>query len=592
MKVLLVAINAKYIHSNKAVYSLFSYAADLLSDEYNIEIAQYNINQQPLDILSDIYNRKPDVIAISCYIWNMNIVRILLEDIDSVLPNADVWLGGPEVSFDSEKSLREYDALTGVMIGEGEETFRELVLFYKNFQTFSQNNNKKTIKESGKIIYSSYIYDRLKNIKGLCIRTDNNQDTIFTEEREITDINSIPFIYDTVGLDKFENQIIYYESSRGCPFRCSYCLSAIDKTVRLRNLEIVKKEIKFFLDNNVKQVKFIDRTFNCNKEHAISIWKYILENDNGVTNFHFEVAADILTDDEIEIISKMRPGLIQLEIGVQSTNPDTIREINRVMNLDKVKENVRKIKSFRNTHQHLDLIVGLPYEDKNSFINSFNDVHNMNPDQLQLGFLKVLKGSVIESKKEEYGLKYHNTPNYEVFSTKWISYNEVLELKKIEEMVELFYNSGQFITILKLLFACFNTPYELYEALANYYEEKGYYINTPARSYKYNVLLEFAKRYIDNTELIKEALTFDLYLREKCKSRADFAKDLTVYKEKIRKINDIYNSDKKKHIEVFNYPVWENSYELMSNKMQEEKYVLFDYDNRDKLSFNAGYTLV
>lgn len=592
MKVLLVAINAKYIHSNKAVYSLFSYAADLLSDEYNIEIAQYNINQQPLDILSDIYNRKPDVIAISCYIWNMNIVRILLEDIDSVLPNADVWLGGPEVSFDSEKSLREYDALTGVMIGEGEETFRELVSFYKNFQEFSQNNNKKTIKESGKIIYSSYIYDRLKNIKGLCIRTDNNQDTIFTEEREITDINSIPFIYDTVGLDKFENQIIYYESSRGCPFRCSYCLSAIDKTVRLRNLEIVKKEIKFFLDNNVKQVKFIDRTFNCNKEHAISIWKYILENDNGVTNFHFEVAADILTDDEIEIISKMRPGLIQLEIGVQSTNPDTIKEINRVMNLDKVKENVRKIKSFKNTHQHLDLIVGLPYEDKNSFINSFNDVHNMNPDQLQLGFLKVLKGSVIESKKEEYGLKYHNTPNYEVFSTKWISYNEVLELKKIEEMVELFYNSGQFITILKLLFACFNTPYELYEALANYYEEKGYYINTPARSYKYNVLLEFAKRYIDNTELIKEALTFDLYLREKCKSRADFAKDLTVYKEKIRKINDIYNSDKKKHIEVFNYPVWENSYELMSNKMQEEKYVLFDYDNRDKLSFNAGYTLV
>lgn len=592
MKVLLVAINAKYIHSNKAVYSLFSYAADLLSDEYNIEIAQYNINQQPLDILSDIYNRKPDVIAISCYIWNMNIIRILLGDIDSVLPNSDVWLGGPEVSFDSEKLLSEYDALTGVMIGEGEETFRELVLFYKNFQIFSQNNNKKTIKESEKRIYSGYIYDRLKNIKGLCIRTDNNQDTIFTEEREIADINDIPFIYDTVGLDKFENQIIYYESSRGCPFRCSYCLSAIDKTVRLRNLELVKKEIKFFLDNNVRQVKFIDRTFNCNKEHAISIWKYILENDNGITNFHFEVAADILTDDEIEIISKMRPGLIQLEIGVQSTNPDTIKEINRVMNLDKVKENVRKIKSFKNTHQHLDLIVGLPYEDKNSFINSFNDVHNMNPDQLQLGFLKVLKGSVIESKKEEYGLKYHNTPNYEVFSTKWISYNEVLELKKIEEMVELFYNSGQFITILKLLFACFNTPYELYEALANYYEEKGYYINTPARSYKYNVLLEFAKRYIDNTELIKEALTFDLYLREKCKSRADFAKDLTVFKDNIRKINDIYNKDKKKHIEVFNYPVWENSYELMSNKMQEGKYVIFDYDNRDKLSFNAGYTLI
>ncbi len=593
MKILLVAINAKYIHSNKAVYSLYSYASDLISSDNQIEVAQYNINQQPLDILSDIYKRKPDVVAFSCYIWNMNIVKILLEDIASVLPAADIWLGGPEVSFDSEKLIKKYSALTGVMIGEGEQTFRELVLFYRDFKSsVKEYKCKEATDESKEIRERNNFYDRIKNIKGLCIRNENGLNAIFTDEREIADINSIPFIYDKVGLERFENQIIYYESSRGCPFRCSYCLSAIDKTVRLRDIDLVKKEIKFFLDNNVKQVKFIDRTFNCNREHAISIWKYILENDNGITNFHFEVAADILTDDEIDVIGKMRPGLIQLEIGVQSTNPETIREINRVMDLDKVKENVRKVKAFGNTHQHLDLIVGLPYEDKKSFIKSFNDVHNMNPDQLQLGFLKVLKGSDMESKREQYGLKYHNTPNYEVFSTKWISYSEVLELKKIEEMVELFYNSSQFETTLKLLFAFFNTPYELYEALANHYEKKGYYINTPARSYKYNVLFEFAKGYIENEALISEALTFDLYLREKCKSRADFSKDLSVYKEQIRKINDIYNKDKKKHVDVFNYPVWEKSFELMSNKMQKEKYVIFDYDNRDRLSFNALYELV
>ena len=327
MKFLLTAVNAKYIHSNPAVYSLRAYAGEELSE--HIEIAEYTINQRMEQILAGIYEKKPDVIAFSCYVWNWNMIQELLTEVPKIMPVVPIWLGGPEVSFLGEKILKQYPAVTGIMIGEGEQTFKELLEYYVN-----KNGN-------------------LHDIKGLLLADG------MTGERELTDISTLPFLYE--DMEQFKNRIIYYESSRGCPYRCSYCLSSIDKKVRLRDIEIVKKELQFFLDRNVAQVKFIDRTFNCNHKHALEIWNYIYEHDNGVTNFHFEVEGDILNEEEIALLNKMRPGLVQLEIGVQSTNPVTLKEINRFTDFENLKTIVEKINSGKNIHQHLDLIAGLPY---------------------------------------------------------------------------------------------------------------------------------------------------------------------------------------------------------------------------------------
>lgn len=562
-KILLVAINAKYIHSNPAVYSLYAYAKEW---QENIEIAEYTINQQESDILADLYLRKPDAIAFSCYIWNMHMVQALLQDIPQIMPQVDLWLGGPEVSFDATKRLEQYPQLTGVMIGEGEETFREVVKAYVTQEAITR--------------------EVLTQIAGLYLQ---GHPAIYTGDRGLTDINRIPFFYKDMGLEEFQNRIIYYESSRGCPFRCSYCLSSIDKEVRLRALGLVLPELQFFLDHKVPQVKFIDRTFNCNREHAMAIWQYILEHDNGITNFHFEVAADIMTPEEIAIIKEMRPGLIQLEIGVQSTNGNTIEEIRRSMNLDKVKANVDAVKRFHNTHQHLDLIAGLPFEDYESFIKSFNDVYQMQPDQLQLGFLKVLKGSFMESQAEKYQMKFHREPPYEILSTKWISYEQILKLKQIEEMVELFYNSGQFLATIKVLETGFESPFALFEAMADYYQEMDYFIHVPARSYRYRVVYEFAKKHMPGEiDLIAQTLTYDLYLREHCKSRVDFAMDLQPWKEEIRNAT----MDKKNHIDVFTFPVWEESATKMKASLSKPTLVEFDYNHRDPLFHNAAIHII
>ena len=560
-KILLVAINAKYIHSNPAVYSLYAYAKEW-QDE--IEIVEYTINQQESAILADIYQRKPRMIAFSCYIWNMHMVESLLQDLPQVLPGADIWLGGPEVSFDAPGRLEKYSCLTGIMLGEGEATFSELVECYVKGKTSVSD---------------------LTQVAGLCLPGEKAlEQPFYTAERSLTDLNTIPFFYQEMGLEEFENRIIYYESSRGCPFRCSYCLSSIDKAARLRSLDLVLPELQFFLDYKVPQVKFIDRTFNCNKEHAMAIWQYILEHDNGVTNFHFEVAADIMTKDELAVIEKMRPGLIQLEIGVQSTNLDTIAEIHRVMDLEKVRKNVDAVKGFHNTHQHLDLIAGLPFEGLESFVKSFNEVYDMRPDQLQLGFLKVLKGSYMESQAKKYDMHFHMAPPYEVLSTQWIRYDEILKLKQIEQMVELFYNSGQFTATLAMLQQGFETPFAMFDAMAVFYEENDYYVHVPARSYRYQVIYSFAKKHMPEAiAAVGQALTYDLYLRENCKSRPAFAMDLMPWKDSIRELT----IDKKDHIEVFRYPVWEKSAEKMMRELSEPAFVRFCYGQRDPLSHNA-----
>lgn len=549
MKILLTAINAKYIHSNLAVYSLRAYAQSRVTDpDTEIALAEYTINQQTDDILMDIYRRKPDVLCFSCYIWNISFVRELIRDLVKILPKTAFWAGGPEVSYDAEKFLTEMPEMTGVMVGEGEKTFHDLLEFYID----------------GK--------DSLEEISGIAYRTGDK--IIHNGWRELMDLSAIPFVYE--HLEKFENRIIYYESSRGCPFSCSYCLSSIDKKLRFRDLELVKKELQFFLDHRVPQVKFVDRTFNCKHEHAMTIWKYILEHDNGVTNFHFEISADLLREEEMELMSQMRPGLIQLEIGVQSTNPETIRAIHRRMDLKKLEHCVNRVHSFRNIHQHLDLIAGLPYEDYDIFHQSFNDVYQMKPDQLQLGFLKVLKGSLMQKEAEGYGIVYKEKEPYEVLSTNWLTYGEVLKLKMVESMVEVYYNSGQFWHTLEYLVPLEKDAFTFYEKLGSFYEKKGYSEISHSRMRRYEILLEYLKEETDvPAEVAAQKMLYDLYLREKLKKRPAFAPDQKQYETAVwnyRKNNQV---SKTAHIEVF----------------ENGTVILFDYEKRDPLSKNA-YTEV
>ena len=589
MKFLLAALNAKYIHSNPALYSLRAYAgehnAELAQD---VEIAEYTINQPLEEILADIYERKPDAAAFSCYIWNWKMISELLGELHQIMPELPIWLGGPEVSFDAEQLLEEYPFLTGIMVGEGEATFSELLGFYekKNSGRYSQQFQMQiaafwpgAVSQAG-----------LDSIKGIVFRDPVSKKIVRTEPRDLTVIDSQPFFYQ--NMEGFENRIVYYESSRGCPFRCSYCLSSIDKKVRLRDMELVKKELQFFLDKKVPQVKFIDRTFNCNHRHAQEIWRYIQKHDNGVTNFHFEISADMLNGEELAILGKMRPGLVQLEIGVQSTNPKTLKEVRRFADLDKLRHAVVRIHAEHNIHVHLDLIAGLPYEDMDSFVRSFNDVYAMRPEQLQLGFLKVLKGSYMEEMASEYGLVYRKCPPYEVLYTKWLSYDDVIRLKKVEEMVELYYNSGQFTHILAL-----------------YYQEKGYFVNSPARSRRYEVLLEFAEQEdAERIGLYRELAVYDMYLRENAKSRPAFASDQRSYYDRIagfyreEEENRAYLPDygeyqakqlqRMTHLEIFEWPVDKTAWELWEmsteEKRQEETALLFDYRRRDPMYGNAA----
>ena len=545
MKILLAACNAKYIHSNLAVYDLQAYASDYAD---HIVLKEYTINQQKDDIMRDIYLEHPDVVCVSCYIWNISFVKELMADLIKILPGADFWAGGPEVSYDAEKFLTENSEFKGVMVGEGEETFKELAGYYveKNPQN-------------------------LKDMTGICYKDGDR--IIHNGWRQIMDLSSIPFIYK--DLSEFKNRIIYYESSRGCPFSCSYCLSSIDKKLRFRDTETVKKELQFFIDNKVPQVKFVDRTFNCKHDHAMAIWKYINEHDNGVTNFHFEISADLLREEELQEMSTMRPGLIQLEIGVQSTNPDTIKAIHRTMDFEKLKGIVDRIHSFGNIHQHLDLIAGLPYEDYDSFRHSFNDVYALKPQQLQLGFLKVLKGSHMMEMCREYGIVYKTQEPYEVLSTKWLDYDHVLKLKTVENMVEVYYNSGQFQNTLEYLEKFFPDAFSIYERLGSFYMEKGYGDISHTRMRRYEILLEFLEDVPEiSMDQVKDQMIYDLYLRENLKSRPGFARDQKPFERQIWDFRKREKVAKNAHVEVF----------------ADGTVLLFNYADRDPLTNNAHVT--
>lgn len=567
MKIMLAAINAKYIHSNLAVYSLRAFAERYQEE---IRIAEYTINQQTDEILRDLYREKPDLLCFSCYIWNLEYVEELVREIKKILPDTILWLGGPEVSYDAGAVLHRLPEVDGVMKGEGEETFLQLLDFYH-----------------GEI-------RSLEEIAGITFRADNGE-VVENEWREVLDLSRVPFVYRDLGM--FEHKIIYYESSRGCPFRCSYCLSSVDKCLRFRDLNLVKQELQFFLDAGVLQVKFVDRTFNCRHSHAKEIWTYLLEHDNGITNFHFEISADLLDEEELEILSRMRKGLVQLEIGVQSTNPDTIREIKRTMNFERLSGITNRIREMGTIHQHLDLIAGLPFEGYESFGKSFDDVYALRPEQLQLGFLKVLKGSYMQEHAKEYGLIYKEKPPYEVLGTKWLSYGEISRLKQVEEIVEVYYNSGQFVHTLFWLSQELPSAFRLYERIADYYEQKQLFFRSHTRIARYEILLEFIREtFKEKEEFYRQLLIYDLYLRENVKSRPGFAGEPSAKKEFLKEFYDREEKEpvyltayghtesrklrKMTHVEVFDYEV--------DREMRPGKTVLlFDYQNRNPLNYEA-----
>lgn len=596
MKVLLVAINAKYIHSNLGIYSLKTYGEKMLkewglAEQVEISLAEYTINHQMEQILQDIYKRKPDVIGFSCYIWNISYVKMILADIKKVLPDVKIWAGGPEVSYHAEAFLKEEPAVDLVMMGEGEITFAHFL---------------KALLEG----------EALKQVPGLMLRND---DGTFTDTgfRQVMDMSQIPFPYAFMDMKELEHRIIYYESSRGCPFSCAYCLSSIDKKLRFRSLDLVLPELEWFLQAKVPQVKFVDRTFNCKKSHAMAIWQYIRDHDNGITNFHFEIAADLLDKDELDLLSTMRPGLVQLEIGVQSTNEKTLETIRRKTDIEEIRQITETINSWHNIHQHLDLIVGLPWEDLKRFKQSFNDVYSMEPEQLQLGFLKILKGSYMEELIPDCDLLYSAAPPYEVLQTKWLSYGDVLELKDIEEMTEVHYNSRQFTCTLKELEKEFNTPYEMFSFMAGYYNKNHLLGISHSRIARYEILWKMIQvklgksgRYETHEtyetyeshaprgtevnpgisgklELYRDLLMTDLYLRENVKSRPTFARDLSSSKDFVR---EFFQREEKTPEHLSGYEGYDSRQMAKMAHLEllrDGTYLLFDYKRRDPLSNNA-----
>lgn len=550
---LIVAINAKYIHSNLAIYSIRAYCKKC---GINLDIAEFTINQKTDSMLKEIYKKKPDFIGFSCYIWNIEFVLKLAGEVKRVLPDVTIWLGGPEVSYDAVNVIADNDFVDGVMIGEGEITFSRVIKAYKNGDDVSQ-------------------------IPGVAVRG-----SIKVHQAEYMNMDDIPFPYE--NFKDMEHRIIYYESSRGCPYSCSYCLSSVDKRVRFRSMELVKKELKVFIDANVPQVKFVDRTFNCDRKRTKEIWEFIRDNDNGITNFHFEISADIITDEEIELLHSLRPGLVQLEIGVQTTNEKTVQAIRRKMDFEKLSYVVNRIHETGNVHQHLDLIAGLPYEDYASFRNSFNDVYALKPEQLQLGFLKVLKGSYMQEQAYENDIVYSSYPPYEVLSTPWLPYSDVLRLKGVEEMVEVYYNSGQFVTTVKYMEKFFDTPFDMFEYMAEYYEKNGLYDCGHSRIARYNILIDALG---DRMELLPEIMTYDLYLRENMKTRPSFAVNL---EEEYNRISAIYTDEQNirellpeyeeyttkqmqrmTHVDRFSFDILEFARSGKINR--QETYLLFDY---------------
>ncbi len=473
MKFLLVALNSKYIHSSLAARCLYS----AVKDDFCVVMAEYTINDSMSHILSKIYRQKPDVVAFSCYIWNFNQILLLCQNIKQADPNIKIILGGPEVSFSQKEIMQKNRSVDFVISGEGEVTIKQL------FSAISQNG--------------SY------NIEGVTYRSGS--EIIVNKQRNPVDnLDDLPFVYDDT-IDEFKNKIIYYESSRGCPFSCSYCLSGENSKVRFLSIDRVKKDIDFFIEHNVPLVKFVDRTFNANRHRAYDIFEYIINNAKN-TKFHMELAGDLLDDATIELLKTAPKHIMQFEIGVQTTNSKTMTAINRKINQDKLFKNIAKLMENGNIHIHLDLIAGLPYEDLESFKKSFNDVMSLKPDVLQVGFLKLLDGSKVKSQINEFGYRYSQIAPYEVISNKFISYDEILFLHDFEEVFEKFYNNSGFTKTLELIFDKYKNWFDVFADLAKYFDKNALFDMSLSKQSLYDVLYEFTNyKKID----AKEAIKFD-----------------------------------------------------------------------------------
>lgn len=511
-KILLCAVNAKYIHSNLAIRYLKKFCETHIE---GIDTAEFSINDNINSILKKLFNSDSDIYGFSCYIWNISLILNLCSSLKKVKPKAVIILGGPEVSYDAASILKDNPFIDYIVVGEGEETLLDLL---------------------GCITGGEF---NLSGIPGIAYRDGTN--VVITEQRPlITCLDAIPFPYDS--FDGFENKIVYYETSRGCPFNCQYCLSSTIHGVRYFSMDRLRQDIKSFVNAGIRQVKLVDRTFNCDINRSIDIMQYIMELDTS-TNFHFEIAADLINERFLKTVEKAPEGMFQFEIGVQSTNPKTISAIDRTMNLDKVAHNVSELIAFNNTHIHLDLIAGLPYEDMKSVEKSFNDVYSLKPDMLQFGFLKLLKGSGIRESHVEYGMEYHDFPPYEVLSTKWLSYRELLVLKDIEQVLEQYCNSGRFKhTLDYLLMTIAAAPFDFYYKLSEYWNSNGYFNSSKNVNELYTILKHFVSdvygQMLDSEKysLLNEHLKLDwlLYSRSGSMSESIERYDHSLLKDRLQ----------------------------------------------------------
>ncbi|MBI6019548.1 DUF4080 domain-containing protein [Clostridium perfringens] len=553
MKILLTAINSKYIHSNLAVRYLKAFTKDL---DFQGDIKEFSINDRVENILEGIIEEKPDVVAFSCYIWNMEFVNRLAELIKLVDPNIEILYGGPEVSYEGKEFLENHEG-EYVIVGEGEKTFREFVLYKLG---------------EGKI----------EDIKGLNYKRDGK--VFENPKRPEMDMNELVFPY--TYEEDINNKIVYYEASRGCPFKCKYCLSSVMHGVRFLDVERVKKELKYFMERGLKLVKFVDRTFNCNREYTVELLKYLSEQETE-TRFHFEVAADLLTEEQIEILNNAPKGRFQLEVGVQTTNNEVLHNINRYITYENIKEKVLKVASGKNVMQHLDLIAGLPGEDLESFKKSFNDVHAIRPDEIQLGFLKLLKGSSMREEAEKWGIVYSPYAPYEIIRSKDISYEELLLLKKVEAMVDKYYNSCKFNNVIKFFLNIYEKPFDFYYDLAMFFEEKGNFKRSIGNVEYYKILLDFYLEKIGGEDegLFKEVLKFDYLCFNKKRWLPDFLVR-TITKDDEQNIKDSFDRQmpfKKAHIEKFELDIINY---IKNGKINfEPKYLIFDEMNFDYDSY-------
>ncbi|UBK76695.1 B12-binding domain-containing radical SAM protein [Clostridium perfringens] len=553
MKILLTAINSKYIHSNLAVRYLKAFTKDL---DFQGDIKEFSINDRVENILEGIIEEKPDVVAFSCYIWNMEFVNRLAELIKLVDPNIEILYGGPEVSYEGKEFLENHEG-EYVIVGEGEKTFREFVLYKLG---------------EGKI----------EDIKGLNYKRDGK--VFENPKRPEMDMNELVFPY--TYEEDINNKIVYYEASRGCPFKCKYCLSSVMHGVRFLDVERVKKELKYFMERGLKLVKFVDRTFNCNREYTVELLKYLSEQDTE-TRFHFEVAADLLTEEQIEILNNAPKGRFQLEVGVQTTNNEVLHNINRYITYENIKEKVLKVAAGKNVMQHLDLIAGLPGEDLESFKKSFNDVHDIRPDEIQLGFLKLLKGSSMREEAKKWGIVYSPYAPYEIIRSKDISYEELLLLKKVEAMVDKYYNSCKFNNVIKFFLNIYEKPFDFYYDLAIFFEEKGNFKRSIGNVEYYKILLDFYLEKIGGKDegLFKEVLKFDYLCFNKKRWLPDFLVR-TITKEDEQNIKDSFDRQmpfKRAHIEKFEIDII--NYIKNGEINFEPKYLIFDEMNFDYDSY-------